>query len=221
MEAQGTQSATLMTLMHQGGPIMWALLGFSILALAVALERSFVLYRRRGNLVPLLSSLRRVLSGSESVSVGVRQCEANRSSVAVVAKAALLNSHGSREEMERAIEAAARHELRRLRRRLGILTSTAHLAPLLGFLGTVTGMMASFGALAEFATKRPELVAMGIQEALTTTAAGLAVAVPVQLSYTMLASRVDEIQGDMETVAEELMRWAALGSLSHSSAVEN
>jgi biopolymer transport protein ExbB len=71
-------------------------------------------------------------------------------------------------------------------------------APLLGFLGTVTRMIASFGALADWGTTNPALVAEGIEEALITTAAGLAAAVPVHLVHSVLSSRVSRIVNDIE-----------------------
>ena len=78
-------------------------------------------------------------------------------------------------------------------------------APLLGFPGTVTGMIASFGVMADFGTSHPELVAQGIEQALITTAAGLAVAVPVHLIHGLLSSWVSRIASDVETLGHLLL----------------
>lgn len=103
------------------------------------------------------------------------------------------------------MERQAQAELRRLQRGLGVLVSTSVTAPLLGFLGTVTGMITAFGALADYGTTNPALVAAGIEEALITTAAGLAVAVPVHLIHGLLASRVSRITSDIEDLAHLLL----------------
>lgn len=199
---------TLMTLMHQGGWVMWALLAMSVVAVAVTIERAWVLYRQRTEVAPFLGRLRRAVLSDGSVEDGIRLCEATRGPLAVVVKAGLLRFDEGREEMERGMEAAARFELRRLERRLAVLSTTANVAPLLGFLGTVTGMMASFGVLVIYGTTNPALVAAGIQEALTTTAAGLTVAIPVQLAYNLLTARIGRFVGDLETAADQLVEWA-------------
>jgi biopolymer transport protein ExbB len=105
------------------------------------------------------------------------------------------------------MERQGQAELRRLQRGLGVLASTSVTAPLLGFLGTVTGMIASFGVLADWGTTNPALVAEGIEEALITTAAGLAVAVavPVHLIHGVLSSRVTRIVNDIEDLAHLLL----------------
>ena len=153
---------TLMTLMHQGGWVMWALLVMSVVAVAVTIERAWVLYRHRTEVAPFLARLRRAVLSDGSVEDGIGLCEATRGPLAVVVKAGLLRFDEGREEMERGMEAAARFELRRLERRLAVLSTTANVAPLLGFLGTVTGMMASFGALVIYGTTNPALVAAGV-----------------------------------------------------------
>jgi biopolymer transport protein ExbB len=199
---------TLMTLMHQGGWVMWVLLAMSVVAAAVTLERTWVLYRHRTEVAPFLGQLRQAVLNGGSVAAGIRLCEATRGPLAAVVKAALLRFDEGREEMERGMEAAARYELRRLERRLAVLATTANVAPLLGFLGTVTGMIASFGVLKIYGTTNPALVAEGIEEALTTTAAGLTVAIPVQLAYNTLSSRIARLVGDIEIAGDQLVEWA-------------
>jgi biopolymer transport protein ExbB len=86
-----------------------------------------------------------------------------------------------------------------------VLATTANVAPLLGFLGTVTGMIKSFEALAEAGLSNPGLVAAGISEALITTATGLAVAIPVQLAYNYFMSRINKFVRDIETATNMLL----------------
>ena len=95
-----------------------------------------------------------------------------------------------------------------------VLATVANIAPLIGFLGTVTGMMKSFDALAEAGLSNPGLVAIGIKEALTTTAAGLAVAIPVQLAYNYFMTRINKFVRDIETSTNMLLE--TFGELERS-----
>jgi biopolymer transport protein ExbB len=93
----------------------------------------------------------------------------------------------------------------RLERGLTVLATIANVAPLLGFLGTVTGMIKSFDALAEAGLSNPGLVAVGIKEALYTTAAGLFIAIPTQIAYNFFMSRINRFVRDIETAANMLL----------------
>ena len=197
--------STVLELMYEGGWVMWALLAFSIVALGAAIERSFALRKAKTDMASFLSQLRRSLVEKRSVAEAIRISEATPGPVARVAEVGLSRFSRSSTQLEKSLERRAQGEVRRLYRGLGILATTAVTAPLLGFLGTVTGMMASFQALADFSISNPGLVALGIKEALTTTAAGLVVAVPAQLAYNALAGRVERITGDIEDVAGFLL----------------
>jgi biopolymer transport protein ExbB len=120
-------------------------------------------------------------------------------------KAGLLKYGQSKEDIEKTIENAAMFEMGRLERGLTVLATIANVAPLLGFLGTVTGMISSFDALAAAGLSNPGLVASGIKEALTTTAGGLAVAIPVQVCYNYFMSRINRFVRDIETAANMLL----------------
>ncbi len=196
---------SLLTLMHQGGWVRWALLLFSIVALASAIERSLALRKAGTDLEPYLSRLRQSLLKTGSVAEALEVSEATPGIVPRVAETGLRRFSRSTAQLEKSLERRAQGEVQRLHRGLGILATTATTAPLLGFLGTVTGMMASFQALADLGITNPGAVAAGIKEALTTTAAGLTVAVPAQLVYSALASRVERITGDVEAVASFLI----------------
>ena len=96
-------------------------------------------------------------------------------------------------------------ELARLERGLGVLATISNIAPLLGFLGTVSGMINSFDALARAGLSNPGLVAQGISEALITTATGLGVAIPILSSYNYFTTRVGKYVLEMETAANVLL----------------
>ena len=196
---------TLLELMRQGGWVMWALLAFSIVAFGTAIERSFALSKARTDAEVYLPRLRHSLLERRSVSEALEYSETVPGTMARVAETGLRRFSRSTTQLEKSLERRAQGEVRRLYRGLAILATTATTAPLLGFLGTVTGMMASFQALADWSISNPGLVALGIKEALTTTAAGLVVAVPAQLAHNALASRIERITGDIEAVASFLL----------------
>ena len=205
MQIQDTIRNTLLALMYEGGWVMWALLIFSIVALATAVERGFALRKARTDLDAYLSMLQHTLLQRRSVTEALDATTTTPGAVARVAETGLRRFSRPVNQLEKSLERRAQSEVTRLNRGLKILATTATTAPLLGFLGTVTGMMASFQALADFSISNPGMVALGIKEALTTTAAGLVVAVPAQLAYSSLASRAERITDDIEAVASFLL----------------
>jgi biopolymer transport protein ExbB len=191
--------------MEQGGPVMWPLLAFSVLGLAVAIERFFALRRARVNVNEFLAKVRKALMVNRSLRDAVKICEQYQGPVASVMKAGLLKFGQPKEDIEKTIENAALFEMGRLERGLSVLATTANVAPLLGFLGTVTGMINSFDALAKQGLSNPAAVASGISEALITTAAGLIIAIPVQLVYNYYMTRINKFVRDIETAANMLI----------------
>ena len=191
--------------MEQGGPVMWLLLAFSILGVAFAIERFFALRKARINVNEFLAKIRKALMVNRSVRDAVKICEQYQGPVASVMKAGLLKYGQPKEDVEKTIENAALFEMGRLERGLVVLATTANVAPLLGFLGTVTGMIASFDALAKQGLSNPAAVAAGISEALITTAAGLIIAIPIQLVYNYFTSRINKFVRDIETAANMLV----------------
>jgi len=196
---------TLVGLMLDGGWVMCALLVLSLASLAVTVERSWVLRRARVPVPHLADALGRTLGSASFPAAALEAVQRVGGSAGRVLAAGLHRFDRSPDQIETAMERQGQAELRRLQRGLGVLASTSVTAPLLGFLGTVTGMIASFGVLADFGTTNPALVAEGIEEALITTAAGLAVAVPVHLIHGVLSSRVSRIVNDIEDLAHLLL----------------
>jgi biopolymer transport protein ExbB len=196
---------TLLQLMNDGGWVMWLLLLFSITTLAVTVQRALVLRRATGNAAPLLAEVSRALRAGSSRKLAASTCSRAGSAVGSLLAAGLLREESDPEALEGHLESVALRELRRLTRGLTVLAAVATTAPLLGFLGTVTGMMESFGSIVGHGMHRPDLVALGIKEALTTTAAGLIVAVPAQLLHQWLRSRVDRIEGELEAAGNGLI----------------
>jgi len=198
-------NSTFYQLMQEGGWVMWGLLVFSFTTVAVAVQRALVLRRAGGNPAPLFAAVQQAVLRDGSREKAVAACRRTGGVVASLLVAGLLRTNEPQERLERVLEGAAGFELRRLGRGLGILSTVAVTAPLLGFLGTVTGMMASFQAFVEHGISNPAMVALGISEALTTTAGGLVVAIPAQLLYQALAGRLHRIEGELETAANFLL----------------
>ncbi|MEM7480628.1 MAG: MotA/TolQ/ExbB proton channel family protein [Acidobacteriota bacterium] len=184
---------------------MWLLLAASILALAVIVERLIALRRAKINVNEFLAKIRKALIVNHSVSDAKKICEQYRGPVASIMKAGLLKYGQPREDIEKTIENAALFEMGRLERGLVVLATIANVAPLLGFLGTVTGMIRSFDALAEAGLSNPGLVAAGISEALLTTAGGLLVAIPVQIAYNYFMTRITRFVRDIESATNMLL----------------
>lgn len=195
---------TLVDYVSQGGFMMVPLLLCSLLGLIFIIERAIVYYRIEGSTAEIFSEIRQsLLSGNLRRSIEV--CENYENPVATTLKSGLLRFGKSHEEIEKAMESVALHEVSKLEKGLWILATVANIAPLFGFLGTVTGMISSFSALAEVGLGNPQAVASGISEALITTATGLTIALPVQTAYNYFNNRVSSFALDMETSSSMLL----------------
>ena len=196
---------TVMQFYQSGGPVMHALLACSLIGLVFIIERAWSLYRAKINTQEFLDRVRTALLKRRNVKEAVTICEEYGGPIANIMKAGLLKYGRPQDEIERTIEAASAHELSRLERGLSVIATVANIAPLLGFLGTVSGMINSFDALARAGLSNPGLVAKGISEALITTATGLAVAIPMLVAYNYFTSRVSKFVLEMETSANVLL----------------
>jgi biopolymer transport protein ExbB len=184
---------------------MYPLLFFSVLAATVAIERFIVFSKAKLNVSDFLTKIRKALLVNRNVKEAIKICEQSKGPVASVMKAGLLRYGHSREDIEKTIENAALYELDRLEKRLGVLATTANVAPMLGFLGTVAGMIKSFATLAEQGLTNPAAVAVGISEALITTATGLIIAIPAQLVYNWYTTKITRFVRDIETASNMLV----------------
>ena len=188
----------------RGGPLMWPLLACSVVGLIFIIERVIAYYRVKGDTAEIVSEVRESLLNRE-LRKSIELCEGYDHPVAVTLKSGLLRFGKSHEEIEKAMESVALHEVSKLEKSLWILATIANIAPLFGFLGTVTGMIGSFQALAEVGLGNPEAVAGGISEALITTATGLVIALPVQAAYNYFNNRVSQFALDMEISSSVLL----------------
>ena len=193
---------------QKGGPIMYLIILCSILALAVILERLYHLYRARTDTSVFMSKIGGTLKRNK-IMEAIEMCNSTPGPIAQIMRAGILKHDRPRSEIREAVEDAGVHEVPRLEKNLGVLATIAHISPLLGLLGTVTGMVRAFQVIQEKATSlypvNPGDLAGGIWEALITTVAGLSVAIPTFVAYNYLVSRVDGFVLDMEKSASDLL----------------
>lgn len=189
----------------QGGPVMWVLFGVSLLALGVFFNKLFELHRAQINTNDFLTGLYNVLRRGNTVEA-VSNCEDTPGPVAQLVRAALLKVDEPPEEIAKAIQQAGISEIPRLEHRLNLLATLGKIAPMLGLLGTVLSMM---GALQEMHAQAPLAnsgdLADHLWQALLTTAAGLAISMPIYAAYNLLVSRIESLVMDMEFAASDVL----------------
>jgi biopolymer transport protein ExbB len=194
--------------MQKGGPIMWPILLCSVFAFAIVIERLIHLRREQVDTKLFMEQISKSLKRNK-IMEALELCERTKGPIANILKAGILKHDRPRNEIREAIEDAGIHELPRLEKNLPVLATIAHVAPLLGLLGTVTGMVAAFQVIESKASAlnpvNPGDLAGGIWEALLTTVFGLCVAIPTFVAYNYLVSRVDGFVLDMERSATDLL----------------
>lgn len=195
---------TLVDYFSRGGPMMWPLLACSVAGLVFIIERGWALHRIKDNMAEIVSRVRRALHARD-MEASIKVCDTLAGPIANTLKAGLLQFGKPVEEIERTMEAVAMQEVARMERFLWILATVANIAPLFGFLGTVTGLINAFEQVAEVGLGNPRAVAGGVSEALITTAAGLMIALPVQTAYNYFTTRVGKVTLNMETAGAMLI----------------
>ncbi len=196
---------SLLALAARGGVFMIPIVVCFWLGLAVAIERLLVLRRAKRSTEALLRSIRHVLGRGEMTSA-MLLCERTPGPVASILRAGIERRDRSRGEIREAIESEGKAQLYHLQNRLGILATIAGAAPLLGFLGTVAGMIRAFMQVEKLAgSVDAAALAGGIWEALVTTAAGLLVGVTALVVHNYLVGKVERLVYEMETSSTRLL----------------
>lgn len=202
-ESQGTLNY-LTEKFEAGGGFMWPILVCLVLGLAFSFERFWTLTRARTNTKVFLLKVKKSLDegGIESAK---EVCANTRGPIASVFHAGLLRADEGLDAAEKAIMAYGGIEMAFLERGLIWISTFITIAPMLGFTGTVQGMIEAFDAIKEAAQISPAIVAEGISVALLTTLFGLVVAMILQVFYNYFVSRIDRLVGDMEEASIELI----------------
>ena len=187
-----------------GGWLMLPIIACSIVAVAIIVERFWSLQRKRITPQHLVAQVWHWAKANDLDEVKVNQLRSG-SPLGKVIAAGLINRHHPREIMKESIEDAGRHIVPELERFLNTLGTIASVAPLLGLLGTVVGMIDVFAAIIEHGVGNPAVLAEGISKALVTTAAGLSVAIPALMFSRYFKGYVNELILTMEQEAVKLV----------------
>ncbi len=198
------QAVTLEDRIKSGGLIMIPMFALTALALLMIAERFFTLYILNGKGTDQASSIIRATISGQLDEARDKASNA-RTAVARTLHACLSRHEVGSHAMEDAIQEQLLYEMPKLQRFLGGIAILAAVAPLLGLLGTVTGIIRTFGVIQSFGNANPSLMAGGISEALITTAAGLIIAIPLLLAHSLLKGRVQTILSDAEKHAATLL----------------
>jgi len=182
---------------------MHAISVLSLFSVTAIIYKMVVFLRVRTNLNEFISKVRGALLKG-NVKGAIEVCEQQRGPLGAIIKSGLLKYGSPRQEIEKTMENAAIHEVAYLEKYLTVLATITNIAPLLGFLGTVVGMILSFEIIAQHGLNNPGLVAKGISVALLTTAYGLIVAFVTQPFYNYFTSKVTAYTRQIETAANIL-----------------
>jgi biopolymer transport protein ExbB len=190
---------------QKGGLLMWPILACSIVPIAIFAERFFYLHRATIQVGEFLKGLSNLIQ-RRNFAEALHESAGTPGPVARVIHAALLQHAAPRSELREIVQEAGQLEVPKLERFLGMLATLAFLAPLLGLIGTVSGMMEAFSTVAAhggYATVTE--LSGGVYKSLLTTAAGLVVATPTFVAYSYLSARVNAMLHEMERAGIEIV----------------
>ncbi len=183
--------------LSKGGIMMIFLLLSSVWALAVVLERAFQL-RRKKVIDPMLVKVVESIREPKDIEAARTLCEQSPSAFANLMKLGLSNLDLPPSELKELLEDQGRQEARALERGLGSLETIAAIAPLMGLLGTVIGMIKVFNVISKIGVGQASALSGGISEALITTVVGLSIGIPTLIAYNYFMHRVEDLVMDME-----------------------
>ncbi len=189
---------------YKGGFLMYPIFFCSLLAIAIFFERMFYLRSIKTSTRKFSSRISDLIRKG-NINYAITACRKNYSPISQIILAALLKYGSSRDEIKEAIEDTANQEIAVLEKNLPILATVGNIAPLLGLLGTVFGMIKGFQVISIVGVGNPEALAGAISEALLTTAFGLSVAIPTIVAYNYLNNRVERQVKEMEATSIEIL----------------
>jgi biopolymer transport protein ExbB len=204
MGSTADESFSLLQYFQLGGVFMWPLLVFSIFTVTIVIERAICLFYNRLRVDDIEEKAAAAIAEGEDAEAVLtplcRRCPGARVLLAIVRRRSL-----SETRMEKAAETEALSQIGLLENRLGFLPALGSIAPLTGFLGTVSGMIGAFRSIAQATEVNAQLVANGIYEALITTVFGLVIAIIALTAHSLLSLRVDRFASDVESSASHLI----------------
>ncbi|MBR5934084.1 MAG: MotA/TolQ/ExbB proton channel family protein [Treponema sp.] len=197
---------SLIELFKLGGPFMWVLLAFSVATIAIVIERCIYLAWHNCKVAPVAEKVKAYLrQNKKDEAEKFLASYTHKQTVASILLALLSNSKYGENRMERAAESEAQERIRRMENGFNYLTALSSLAPLTGFLGTVSGMIGAFQSIAEATDVNAQLVAGGIYEALITTVFGLIIAIIALVAYNLLIQKIDTFAAETSKAINDLV----------------
>lgn len=195
-----------LSIFHKGGWVMYPMFLLATVSLAIIIERSISISKAATDTESLIAGLKSLLHNGQN-DEALKLCENTSGPVAALLANGLRNRHLDNSSIERSMEELALRETPELSKRLSVLDTIITMAPLLGLLGTITGMIAAFGVVGanNDASAATRAITGGVAEALIATATGLVIAIVTLPFYNFLSERVKEIIADMETRATQLL----------------
>lgn len=210
----------LLSVLMQGGWLMLPILLASVIAGAIIIDRYFVIRKSKLNVPVFLVKIRGMLKRKD-ISGAVAYCMEEKSPAANIVKKGLKKYKLGHERVKESIESAGKQEIYKLEKGLSVLATISGVAPLLGFLGTVTGMIQAFMRIEDLqGAANPSDLAGGIWEALLTTAFGLAVGIIAFTFYNYLVSAINKLVVDMEVISNDVFDIVEEVRLGKSKEVE-
>ena len=197
---------SMIELFKLGGPFMWILLIFSIATMALIVERCIYIFWHDCKVEPLAKEIKAMLkNGKKDAAETKLAFLSNKHTVATILLSLLENAKFGENRMEAAAQAEAQERIRRMESGFNYLTALSSIAPLTGFLGTVSGMIGAFRSIAEATDVNAQLVANGIYEALITTVFGLIIAIAALVAYNLLIQKVDTFAAETAKAINDLV----------------
>ena len=190
-----------------GGPILWVLVIISIGAFAVVLERIVFFARNEKNVGSNFRDEILLLVANKKIDEAIALCDTKKSCVASAVKKFLQKAPRGIDvqDYEFILKEITIKETSPYESRLNLLASVISISPMLGLLGTVTGMIRAFTNISKYGTGDAAIVADGIAEALLTTAAGLMIAIPVIVVYNYLNRRLEKMENEIDDVVTNII----------------
>jgi len=188
----------------KGGWVMAPILFCSVLGLAIVLERFYNLRESKIHPPDFVSKVKRLLNEGK-INEAIAICGNSSFSISKIIEAGIMKIDASRDQIKEAIEHAGKRESTKLQKHLTPLGTVATVAPLLGLLGTVTGMIKAFEVVATIGVGHPKDMAGGVGEALITTAAGLIIGIPALVAHNYFYKQAHGYISEMENTSMELL----------------
>ncbi len=195
----------MLDILTKGGVVLWVIIFLSFVGAAIIIERLLYFKKTRVDEDKLFSRIKATVE-KKHYDEALFICESTVSPFTRLMKTGIEHRNYPKHIQKEVLQEAANQEIPHLERYLSFLGSIAHISPLLGLLGTVTGNIQAFGVLGSFgAVSDPSILAKGISEALITTAAGIIVAIPAVIFYNYLVDKVGKILIKMESQVNDML----------------